>query len=314
MRIDNPPSALGPGREFDRIRGIWRRLATRDGLGDDCAVIEMDGKQLALSIDLSVQDVHFRMGWLTLLETGWRAAAAALSDLAAMAATPRGILVSLGVPPDWPDEHAAELMEGAAQAATAVGASVWGGDLVRSDKLIIDVAVVGDFAAAPVRRRGATAGDGLWVTGLLGGPRAALDAWNRGAEPEASARDRFAHPLPRVAEAAWLRDKGARAMIDLSDGLWADAQHISAASSVRCSIDLERVPRHPAVSDPLEALRSGEEYEVLVALPAGFAGDSEFRHRFQLPLTLVGTVEEGAGVTVRKDGKVIEVTGGFSHF
>src|SRR6185503_4789265 len=98
-----PPGAppvtgpLGPGPEFDRIRHIWRRLVSNAvGVGDDCAIIELGGARLAVSTDMSVEDVHFRRGWMSPAEIGYRAAAAALSDLAAVAATPRGILVSLG--------------------------------------------------------------------------------------------------------------------------------------------------------------------------------------------------------------------------
>jgi len=207
------------------------------GAGDDCAIVELGAERLALSIDLSVEGVHFRLGWMSPAEVGWRAAAAALSDLAAVAASPSGILVSLGVPDGWPEEHVAEVMEGAAAAARATGAVVWGGDLIRNQRLIVDVAVVGKVEGRPVLRRGARVGDELWVTGALGGPAAALKAWEARQEPDAMARERFARPTPRVAEARWLRDRGATALIDLSDGLVADATHLAAASLVRCTID-----------------------------------------------------------------------------
>jgi thiamine-monophosphate kinase len=313
MTRDAEFSSLGPGGEFDRIRAIWRRLGTAGGVGDDCAVVTLNGARLAFSTDLSVQDVHFRTGWLAPLEIGWRSAAAALSDLAAVAAQPRGILVSLGVPADWPGMLVAELMEGAAGAARQVGAEVWGGDLVRANRVLLDVAVVGELAGDPVWRRGAAPGDALWVTGELGGPNAALQAWQRGTEPDARARERFARPMPRIAEAAWLRDHGARAMIDLSDGLVADASHLAAASSVRCAIRAEEVPRHPAAGrmDPLEG---GEEYELLVALPAAFDAAADFTRQFGLPLTRVGAMEQGAGVLVTEEGQVVEVGRVYRHF
>lgn len=310
-------TALGPGPEFDRIRRIWSRLGDRmAGAGDDCAIVELGGVKVALSIDVSVQDIHFRLGWLAPGEIGWRAAAAALSDLAAVAATPKGILVSLGVTAEWPEEHVVEVMEGAAGAAEAAGAFVWGGDLVKSDRVIVDVAVMGELDGAPVLRSGATPGDGLWVTGALGGPKAALDAWSGGREPEASARERFVKPAPRVAEAKWLREAGAKAMIDISDGIAADTGHLAAASAVRCMLDADRVPRHPAARELMDALVGGEEYELLVALPPSF-DDSRaraFQERLGLALTRVGSVREGTGVVVERKGKPIRISGEFRHF
>lgn len=308
---------LGPGPEFDRIRRIWGRLGKRvAGAGDDCAIVEMGGTRMALSMDVSVERVHFNLGWMSPAEIGYRAAAAALSDLAAVAAIPKGILVGLGVSGEWPEEHVAELMDGAGNAAQSVGAVVWGGDLVQSDRVIVDVAVVGEFDGAPVLRGGATAGDGLWVTGALGGPKAALDAWMNGREPEASARDRFVRPVPRAAEARWLRDRGAKAMIDLSDGLAADAGHVAAASGVQCMLDADRVPRHAAARELMDALVSGEEYELFVAMPESFGEVQavEFVQQFGAGLTRIGSAREGRGVVVERKGKPIRMSGEFRHF
>ena len=320
----NPPS-LGPGGEFDRIRGIWQRLGSRvQGAGDDCAIIEAGTERLALSTDLSIENVHFKLGWLTPEEIGWRATAAALSDLAAVAATPMGVLVSLGVSSEWPEEHVAMLMDGAGKAVEAVGAVVWGGDLTRNDKLVVNVTVIGRLDGEPVLRSGAQAGDDLWVTGTLGGPGAALAAWQRAEEPEATARERFVHPVPRVAEAKWLRDRGAKAMIDLSDGLAADVAHIAAASGVCCTIDADLVPT--AGRDgwtvgrldgwtAAEALTSGEEYELLVAMPPlSTSLAQEFQSRFGIPLTKVGDVTAGSGSRIIQNGNPIEVRGAFRHF
>src|SRR5262245_19077200 len=206
---------VGPGGEFDRIRRIWSRLGDRvQGAGDDCAIVEINGAKLALSTDLSLEHVHFELGWLTREEVGWRATAAALSDLAAIAATPMGVLVSLGVSEEWPEEQIADLMEGAGKAAASVGAVVWGGDLTRNVQTVVDVTGIGRLDSPPLLRSGARAGDELWVTGKLGGPGAALASWKKKIQPDESARERFALSVPRVNEARWLRDHGARAMID----------------------------------------------------------------------------------------------------
>lgn len=303
------PTPLGPGAEFDRIRAAWRRLGERGGaLGDDCAIME----GLAFSTDLFVEGTHFRPGWLEPRELGWRAAAAALSDLAAVAASPWGVLASVGCSEEWPEEHLAELMAGVGDAAQLVGAVVWGGDLVRSARLVVDVAVVGRVER-PVRRTGAAPGDVLWVTGALGGPAAALAAWLAGAEPDRDARARFARPAPRIAEAKWLAERGATAMIDVSDGLLADAAHLAAASAVGVTIERDRVPVHGA-ADVDQALVGGEEYELLVAMPEGVDRGAEFEREFGLSLTRVGEVGEGGGAVLTAGGKPVDLPRGFVHF
>jgi len=268
---------------------------------------------VAISTDMALEGTHFRTGWLSTREIGWRAAAAALSDLAAVAAEPAGVLVSLGVPAEQPDEFAAEIMDGVGAVADAVGAKVWGGDLVRSDRLALDVLVVGRVEH-PVLRAGARPGDALWLTGRLGGPAAALADLLEGRAPAPAARERFAHPAPRVREAQWLRHRGARAMIDLSDGLAADAGHLAAASGVRCMLDADLVPRHEAAESDGAVLSGGEEFELLVALPLEFGAGAEFERTFLLPLTKVGRVEAGAGVVLHRDGVPIDLPPGFRHF
>lgn len=309
-------SRLGSGIEFDRIRAIFERLGGRGGaLGDDCALVTIGGTALALSTDLAVEGTHFRRTWLTAEEIGWRAAAAALSDLAAVAARPAGLLASVGVPADAAADLVVRIMEGVGAAAESVGASVWGGDLVAAPRIVIDVAVVG-VAPAPVRRSGAVAGDELWVTGRLGAGRAAVRAWEAGREPAQALRARFAHPEPRVAAAAWLREHGAHAMIDLSDGLLGDAGHVAAASDVACVIDAERVPVYEGATAD-DALAGGEDYELLVALPAEpdrARLTSSFREAFGIPLTRVGRVTAGAGVALERGGKRVPLIEGYTHF
>jgi thiamine-monophosphate kinase len=318
---DTPVTPLGPGGEFDRLRAVFARLGRSvSGIGDDAAIVAVDGVMLALSCDLAVEGRHFRRAWLTAEEIGWRACASALSDLAAMAAQPLGVLAAVGVPEGSEGAFLEELMEGVARAAAFSGAVVWGGDLVQAPVVTVDVTVVGR-AERPVRRRGARPGDRVWVTGSLGAPAGAIAAWESGSLPHPALRTRFAKPVPRVAEALWLRDQGATAMLDVSDGLVGDAGHLAAASGVAVTIEAERVPVHGAVAGATEerierAVRGGEEYELLVALPPGF-GDPEARgfvRAFELPLTCVGEIAEGAGVVVFRGGRPWEIGGGFSHF
>jgi thiamine-monophosphate kinase len=314
---------LGSGREFDRLRAIFATLgaAGRD-LGDDCALLSVGGRTLAVSIDLSLEAVHFRTDWLSFREIGWRATAAALSDLAAEGATPLGVLTSVGLPVRGRGrgkgraDPATEIMAGVGAAARSVGASVLGGDLVRSARYLVDVCVLG-LAARPVRRSGARPGDGLWVTGGLGGAGLALALLRagRGGRIAPALRRRFARPVPRIAAGRWLARRGARAMIDISDGLTGDAGHLAAASGVGIAIELQRVPCWPGVT-PRAAARSGEEYELLVAMPRSFGavGAQAFRRATDLSLTRIGTCTAGRGLRITDDGRLITPPPGFDHF
>jgi len=313
---------LGPGGEFDRLRAIFATLgAVGRDLGDDCALLPIGGRTLAISIDLSLEGVHFRTDWLSFPEIGWRATAAALSDLAAEGAQPLGVLVSLGIPSNVQRatsnaSPAVQIMAGVGAAARSVGARVLGGDLARSARYLVDVCVLG-LAARPVRRSGARPGDGLWVTGRLGGAALALAALRagrrRGLAP--ALRRRFAHPVPRIAAGRWLARRGARALIDISDGLTGDAGHLAAASRVGVVVELERVPCWPGVT-PLSAVRSGEEYELLVAMPQRFgtAGARAFGRATGLPLTRIGACTTGHGLRITDGGRRITPPPGFDHF
>lgn len=309
-----PGMPLGPGAEFDAIRRlltVWRERA--EGIGDDAATLALTpGAQLVASVDATLEGVHFRAGWLEPEEIGWRATAAALSDLAAMAARPVGVLVALTLPPAWRDalDH---LAEGIGAACASVGAPIVGGNMSSAERLSLTLTVLGE-AEHPLHRRGARVGDALYVTGTLGGPAAALAAWTSGRAPAPAHRARFARPLPRIAEARWLaRDGVATSAIDISDGLVADAGHLATASGVRLAIDAMRVPLASGVARAL-ALASGEEYELLVTAPPGL-DVREFTRQFGIPLTRIGEVVAGRpGVALRGDDASVANTAGHDHF
>jgi thiamine-monophosphate kinase len=320
----SPIPSLGPGVEFDRIRAIARALRERAGpLDDDCALLPVGDATLALSTDLSLQGVHFRREWLEPREIGWRVAAAALSDLAAEGASVIGLLAAIGAPADAGEGELTALMEGVGDAVASVGGSVLGGDLSRAPGWTAALTVIGR-AERPVRRAGACAGDGIWVTGALGGAGAALAGWLSGEMPSAEARRAFVHPEPRIEAGRWLAAHGARAMLDLSDGLGGDARHLAAASRVGLEIELDRVPvagaalaaaRRRGVAPPQFAAENGEDYELLVALPAEF-GDREadrFRRECGVPLTRIGTATAGDGVRFLLAGRSLALAG-FDHF
>jgi thiamine-monophosphate kinase len=278
---------------------------------------------MAVSTDLSVEGVHFRLEWIHPAEVGWRAAAAALSDLAAVGAKPVGVLSAITVPDGVPEEDLVALAGGIGDATAAVGGVVIGGDLSAGPAWSVAVTVIGRVER-PVTRRGASPGDGIWVTGTLGGARAALEAWRRGESPAEDARRAFAHPDPRIAAGQWLAAHGASAMLDLSDGLAGDAGHLAAASDVRVDLALEAVPVAAAaivearrLGLPVQqfAAEGGEDYELLVALPREFgATDVEgFESACGIALTQVGTVTRGSGVRTELAGRAMTLQG-YDHF
>ena len=312
---------LGAGREFDRIRAMAARWKDRArGLGDDCAILEVGGDRIAVSVDLSVEGVHFRRDWLTPAEIGYRAAASALSDLAAVAAEPMALLLSIGARADEPDDTFTALADGVGDAASDAGALIVGGDTSRAESLIVDVCVIGRASAA-VGRRGARAGDRLVVTGSLGGPLAALTAWLAGGTPSAEARARFVRPAPRHAAARFLEANRARAMIDISDGLTSDLGQLLAASGVGAHVDVARIPVLPVARAAAEAAgeaawhfaaRSGEEYELLAAIPEDVSDDD--LARAPVPLTVIGTIEAESGLRATERGAAVTLPAGYQHF
>jgi thiamine-monophosphate kinase len=311
---EDPWAKMGPGVEFDLIRRMaaqWGDLVQH--AGDDAAVLDVaHGARLVASTDSSVEGVHFRREWLSLQEIGYRATMAALSDLAAMAADPIGLLIAATIPAGIAETIEA-LADGIGQAARDGGCPIVGGDLTGGDRISLTMTVLGT-ADPPVGRSGAKVGDGIWVTGRLGGPGAAVRALLAGELPSAEHWPRFAHPVARLAESRWLADAGATAMIDISDGLSSDARHVAAASSVAFEIDVLTVPCVPDVT-PRAACSSGEEYELLVTAPDEFDA-AAFDARFSIPLTRIGTVVEGTAsdVTFVEGDERVDLAAGYDHF
>jgi thiamine-monophosphate kinase len=307
---------LGPGREFDVIRDLIRRWGdTARGIGDDAAILDVPaGSRLVASTDATVENVHFRREWLTATEIGYRAATAALSDLAAMAATPIAMLVALSVPEAWRADLAG-IAEGIGEASRAFHAPITGGNLTSGSELSMTVTVLG-YATHPLGRDSARVGDAVYVTGTLGGPGRALAAWENGRAPTAEDRARFARPTARIREALWLAAHGASAAIDISDGLASDAAHLAAASTVDVCMDVAAIP---TVRDATaaQAAASGEEYELVVTSPTPI-DEHAFAREFRVPLTRVGTIVDRAGkrpvVRFRSHGVFVDLPTGHDHF
>jgi thiamine-monophosphate kinase len=310
-----PPghTSLRSGAEFDLVRRMLSRWqSTAQGVGDDAAIISHSASgSIVVSTDVSVENVHFRRGWLEPKEIGYRATAAALSDLAAMGAEPLGVLIALTLPEGWRGALDA-LADGIGEAAEGSHAPIVGGDLSEGSELALAVTVLGK-AEVPLRRSGAEVGHRVYVTGKLGAPGAALSSLLAGESPVAEHRSRFAHPVPRIPEARWLANHGVSSAIDISDGLVADLSQIATASGVGISIMLDRVPLVSGVS-ARDAVGSGEEYELAVTSPRPL-DTAAFEKEFGLELTEIGAVEAGEPVVrVFDHGAPTPTPTGYLHF
>lgn len=325
-------SPMRESPEFERIRRLVEATSAPSvpelviGPGDDAAVLlSPSGESLVLSTDMSVEGVHFRREWLTWDSIGYRSAAAALSDLAAMGARPIGVLLSLAVPPEMDERTLAEMAGGIGACLRETGGALLGGDLSRSaGSVVLDFTAVGAVDQA-VTRSGARPGDELFVTGTLGGAASATAAWEHGLEPDPAAKRAFERPRPRIREARRLCERhDVHALIDLSDGLASDAAQMAAASGVRLVIETDRIPLHPglegwALKQAALALAvgGGEDYELLAAVaPGDLGGSSEPDPESGVGWCRIGCVTEGEGVDwLGEEGRSVDPpAGGFDHF
>ncbi len=312
--------------EFELLAKLRERLPpagprVRVGSGDDAAVT-VPGGATATSVDALVEGVHFRREQATLAQIGHKALASALSDLAAMGAEAGEAYVIVGVPPDLGEDGCLELIDAIVAIATQTGTTLAGGDVTRAPVLTLAVTVVGHAASAEqlVGRGGAEPGDALVLTGQIGGAAAGLLLLERpdlaAAVPERTAerlRLRQLVPTPRLAAGRALASAGARAMIDLSDGLGGDARHLSKESGVGIEIDAGKLPLADGVTKvaaaagrgALElAVAGGEDYELLAALPPGRLDEAAARigEAAETRLTQVGEVGAGADVEIKLPG------------
>ena len=303
--------ALGPGAEFDAIRSMIEQWGTRAvALGDDAAELKIArGDTLVVSVDTAVEGIHFQREWLASKEIAYRAVTAALSDIAAMAARPLGVLTALTLPERW-RASLGDLADGIAEAVDAANTVIRGGNLSDGADLTIATTVLGS-TFRPIRRNTAAPGHAIYVTGRLGGPAAALRHLAEGRDPLAL-RERLVRPVARIREALWLADNGATALIDVSDGLVSDLRHLAAASGISIEIDAEGVPRMETV-DVADALTGGEEYELIAAGPTDL-DTTEFGARFGLPLTRIGVAVSRTSESVVVRGAVVAALQGYDHF
>jgi thiamine-monophosphate kinase len=312
-----------PSSEFDLIAAINERMPApgprvRVPSGDDAAVVDARAAS-ATTVDAIVDGVHFMLDSFGPEAVGRKALGAALSDLAAMGASQGEAYVVVGAPAELSDEDLLGIADGVAEMAIREEVTIAGGDLVRAPILFLSVTAVGyePGGARFVTRGGATPPDLVAVTGELGGAAAAvalMEAGERRGDPVDrgdALLERQLNPTPRLREGRALAKAGATAMIDISDGLGADAKHLATASDCRLEIDLERVPIADGVAEvaggdetALElAASGGEDFELLVTVPREhFEAAAQAVSDAGSRLTEIGYVAEGQGVALKLPG------------
>ena len=319
---DSPPSEVSSVADLGEFGLIARITAGRGlpsaallGPGDDAAVLAAADGRVVVSTDVLVEGVHFRLDWSTPHQVGRKAVAANLADVAAMGAVPTGLVVGLAMPGRTSVSTVDDLVDGMWEEAEHAGAGIVGGDVVRSAELVVSVTALGDLQGrAPVTRAGARMGDVLGLCGRLGWSAAGLAVLRRGFRSPLGVVGAHRVPEPPYGAGPQAAAAGATAMIDVSDGLLADAGHLADASSVSIDIDSAALPvpsRLAEVASALGAnarhwvLTGGEDHALLASFPAGVALPAGW--------TAFGVVREGHGVTV--DGEPYEVLpAGWEHF
>jgi thiamine-monophosphate kinase len=317
------PITVADVGEFGLIERLTSRYAAggstpgdgvRLGIGDDAAVVAAPDGRVVATTDLLVEGRHFRRDWSTATDVGRKAAAQNLADVAAMGAAPTGLLVGMAVPPETEVEWLEGVADGLRDECAAAGAAVVGGDVVRAEVLTLAVTALGDLGGrAPVTRDGARPGDVVAVTGRLGWAAAGLAVLGRGFRSPVSVVAAHRRPEPPYAEGPRAAEHGATAMVDVSDGLVADLQHVAVRSGVGIEIDTAKLDVPAKLRDvggalgiePLTWVLSGGEDH---ALAATFPGDRPP----PAPWRVIGRVARGRGVLV--DGAAYDAPGGYDHF
>jgi thiamine-monophosphate kinase len=329
---------IGQLGEFDLIERLLAQIGTGgDGLilgpGDDTAAIApTPGMLLLATCDCQVEGQHFRLDRGSPEQIGRRLAAVNLSDIAAMGGRPRWSLISLCLPPDTDALFVEQLYRGLSNEFTRFGTHLIGGNVARSDRLILDMTLLGETLPEELlRRSGAMPGDAVLVTGSLGasaGGRAVLDSGGAASEAEQKAVAAHLVPNPRVAAGrAIASTRAAHTMIDVSDGFAQDLGHICNASACGVAIEASSIPISPETRQAAErlnagalhwALSGGEDYELVLTAPAERVPElvRVVTAQSGLALTRVGEIlrpEEGRWLI--QDGQRIPLTSeGWQHF
>jgi len=346
MKDEHEQPATPRRSEFDFINTLRQRVASGSqsliaGIGDDAAVVRTGaGKDTVITADLLVEDIDFRRTTTPPYLLGHKALAVSLSDVAAMGARPLWAMVSIGVPDDvWQTDFVDRLYDGLLELANRYGVQLIGGDTSRTpENIVIDSIVAGECVAGmSVKRSGAHSGDQIFVTGTLGAAAAGLRLIERGAHLAEQNLDdddsqkldhlllRQLRPEPRVGWGIVLgEERLATAMIDLSDGLSSDLNHLCDASGVGALIDSSSLPIDDRVVelcgrralDPLQlALHGGEDFELLFTVKPGDAARLP-RRVDGVGIKRIGEITNSSiGVKISEGTRIWDLRpGGWKHF
>lgn len=300
--------------EFGLIARVTGRIGPAThvelGPGDDSAVVVAPDGRVVASTDMYLEGRHFRRDWSTATDIGHRVAAASLADIAAMGARATAVLVGFGAPPELETSWSDELTQGLLEECAVAGATIVGGDVVRSDEVVLSLTALGDLGGrAPVTRGGARAGDVVAIRGRLGWSAAGFAVLSRGFRSPRALVDAHRRPAPPYAAGPQAADAGATAMCDVSDGLVQDLGHLATAGGVAIDVvsgafevpeAFEQVAAALGGADPMAWILTGGEDHALVAT---FPGEASVPDGW----LVVGRVSAGEGVTV--DGAAYEGTG-----
>ncbi len=317
--------------EFGLIEQIRKRFSNIPdgvtGIGDDCAILPQQfGRDTLVSTDMLIEGTHFLRRDISPYDLGWKSAAVNISDIAAMGGHPTATFLSLALPATTTTEWTDEFLRGYAELSERFGVPLLGGDTTASpDRICINVTVLGECPSVrgALRRDGAKKGDVICVTGSLGdsagGLKAILDGVKR--DPDVQRLiDRHYRPVPRVSEGEELRlNLGVNAMMDISDGLGSDLQHILDASEMDAEIDVTSIPLSLALKrvctsqgwDPVElAVSGGEDYELL------FTCTPQTEMLLSVPHFVIGKITDRArgDAKINWRGAQRPIAPGFDHF
>jgi len=253
-------------------------------IGDDAAVFDVPaGQSLVFCSDLLAENTHFIRDLDPPDSIGYKSVAANVSDVGAMGGTPLHFLISLAAPGELDGAWVDSFLDGVALACGDFKISLIGGDSSSSDRIFVDVSMIGSVPSGKaIRRSGAKPGDSIYVSGQIGGSALGLECLRSGDLKNPAVR-RHLYPEPRHKLGAALLER-AHAMIDISDGLSTDLTHIVEESKVSARIYKDRLPGWPGAGDH-HILHGGEEYELIVASPHDLA-----EVRMNVPLTRIGEI------------------------
>ncbi|MFQ5601802.1 MAG: thiamine-phosphate kinase [bacterium] len=306
------------------------------GIDDDAAVFRLSKDRVALlTTDAFIEGVHFDLGYFTFYQLGWRALAANLSDIAAMAGLPKYAVVALGLPAGTSENSVMELYRGMSDMADEFHVLIVGGDTIKSPaRIYISVTVLGEVEADKMTRRStARVGEGIYVTGNLGcacAGRRVLSSLEEALKQQfASTAEKHLCPMPRVEVARHLAENFAiHSMIDISDGLASEINHLCRLSEVGAVINETELPLNEEVKQIAKTfgqkaldygLYGGEDFELLFTAPREDRNEilNACQQKFGLACSLIGEVVEKTNGIKLKDRKnqltpILRV--GFDHF